>query len=985
MVSIYGFEIVKEEFIKELNTKARLFRHLKTGARLLSLENKDENKVFGISFRTPPPDSTGLPHIMEHSVLGGSRRYPVKEPFVELLKGSLKTFLNAFTQPDSTCYPVASQNLKDFYNLVEVYLDAVFYPLLSPYTLQQEGWHYELDSLDAPLTFKGVVFNEEKGAYSDPDGLLYKHVKEALFPDNVYGVDHGGDPLHIPDLTYAQFKAFHRAYYHPSNAYIFFYGDDDPEARLRLLDTWLKDFEPLKVDSAIALQPRFAQPKKLEFPYDVSAEDGEEASKKAMLTVNWMLDETRDPELALAFGILAHILVGTPASPLRKALIDSGLGEDLAGAGLDESTRQVYFSTGLKGIALEDADKVEQLVLETLGKLVEGGIDPDMIAAAMNTVEFRLRENNTGFYPQGLSLMLGALSTWLHDDDPLKPLAFEAPLSAIKTQLEPGSRYFERLISEYFLKNPHRLTVLLKPDPEIGRQKEEAEKERLAQVRAELSQAELHAILENTAELKRRQVAPDSPEALATIPGLQLADLDKQTRLIPIEVTEQDGSVVGNQVANQVLYHDLFTNGIVYLDLGFDLHLLPQEYLPYVTLFGRSLLEMGTEKEDFVKLSQHIGRSTGGITSSPFTSMRRGGGKSVGRLFFRGKATLDNAAELLAILQDVLLTARLDNHERFKQIVLEEKAAEEAGLIPAGHRVVNTRLRALFNEADWAAEQIGGPSYLFFLRRLAERVDADWPGVLADLEAVRSLLVNRRGLLGNVTVDGESWKVFQPELRSFLASLPSLPVKLQSWKVVGGIPFEGLSIPAQVNYVGKGADLFKLGYSLHGSVQVILNFLRTTWLWERVRVQGGAYGGSASFDNRSGVFTYLSYRDPNLLKTIQNYDGTSQFLKEIDEARLSREELVKSIIGAIGELDAYQLPDAKGFTSMIRYLVGETDPLRQQHRDQLLGTTVADFKSFGEVLHKVNEAGKVVVVGSHEALQAANQEREGWLTVQKLL
>jgi len=984
MVSIHGFELDKGEFIKELNTKARLFRHVKTGARLLSLENKDENKVFGISFRTPPPDSTGLPHIMEHAVLCGSRRYPVKEPFVELLKGSLKTFLNAFTSPDKTTYPVASQNLKDFYNLVEVYLDAVFYPLLVPHTLQQEGWHYELDSLDDPLTYKGVVFNEMKGAYSDPDSLLGKHVQEALFPDNVYGLDSGGDPLHIPDLTYAQFKTFHQTYYHPSNSYIFFYGDDDPEQRLRLMNTWLKDFELLKVDSAIALQPRFAQPKKLEFPYDVSEGEGGEGGKKAMLTTNWVQAAVGDSQLILTLDMLGYILVGTPASPLRKALIDSGLGEDLAGVGGDD-TRQVFFSTGLKGIALEDADKVERLVLETLKKLVKEGIDPDMTAAAVNTYEFRLRENNFGSFPQGLVLMLRALSTWLHDDDPLKPLAFEAPLSAIKTQLEPGNRYFEHLIEEYFLKNPHRATVLLKPDPAIGRQKEEQEKESLAKVRAGLSQAELQAILENTAELKRRQVAPDSPEALATIPGLQLSDLDQQIRLIPLQVTEQEGSVVGNQVANQVLYHDLFTNGIVYLDLGFDLHTLPQEYLPYVTLFGRSLLEMGTEKEDFVKLSQHIGRSTGGITSTSFTSMRRGGEKSVGRLFLRGKATLDKAAELLAILQDVLLTARLDNRERFIQIVLEEKAAEEAGLIPAGHRVANTRLRALFNEADWAAEQIGGPSYLFFLRRLAERVDADWPGVLADLEAVRSRLVNRRGLLCNVTVDGESWNAFQPRLAGFLAALPSDQGRLQTWKAGGGIPFEGLSIPAQVNYVGKGADLFKLGYSLHGSVQVILNFLRTTWLWERVRIQGGAYGGMAVFDIRSGIFTYLSYRDPNLLKTIQNYDGTSQFLKEIDEARLSREELVKSIIGAIGELDAYQLPDAKGFTSMIRHLVGETDALRQQYRDQLLGTTVADFKSFGEVLHKVNEAGKVVVVGSQEALQAANQEREGWLTVQKLL
>ena len=743
------------------------------------------------------------------------------------------------------------------------------------------------------------------------------------------------------------------------------------------MDTWLKDFEPLQVDSHIALQPRFTQPKKLEFPYEVSAEEGEEGGKKAMLTVNWMLDEARDPELSLALGILGHILVGTPASPLRKALIDSGLGEDLAGGGLGEDTRQVTFSTGLKGIALEDAGKVESLVLETLKSLAAEGIDPDMTAASVNTIEFNLRENNFGSFPRGLMLMLVAMSNWLHEGDPIQSLAFDAPLSAIKAQLTPENRYFERLIQEYFIHNPHRVTVLLKPDAELGRQKEEDENARLSKVREGLSQADLQAILENTAELKRRQVAPDSLEALATIPGLGLADLDKQIRTIPVEA--------GELASARVLFHDLFTNGILYLDLGFDLHALPGEYLPYMNLFGRALLEMGTEKEDYVKLSQHIGRSTGGIHASAFTSMVRGEAKSAALFLLRGKATLDKTAELLSILGDVLLTARLDNPERFRQMVLEEKASQEAGLIPMGHSVANLRLRALFNEADWANEQMDGPSYLFFLRKLAERVESDWQGVLADLETMRKALINRSSLVCNVTINAVGWQKFQPELGGFLEMLPSAQIDRQTWKPSGGIPFEGLSIPAQVNYVGKGADLFKLGYKLHGSVQVILNFLRTTWLWERVRVQGGAYGGMARFDTRSGVFTFLSYRDPNLVKTIENYDGTAGYLQKVNEERLSQPELVKSIIGAIGELDAYLLPDAKGFVSMVRLLVGETDELRQQFRDQLLATSLVDFQAFGAVLEKANEAGKVVVVGSAEALQAANQEREDWLTVQKLL
>ena len=971
MTSMHGFELLKEQDIPELNTRARLFRHLKTGAELLSLENDDENKVFGINFRTPPSDSTGLPHIMEHSVLCGSRKYPLKEPFVELIKGSLKTFLNAFTYPDRTCYPVASQNLQDFYNLIDVYVDAVFHPLITPFTLQQEGWHYELDEPDAPLRYKGVVFNEMKGAYSSPENLLGRHIQRSLFPDTTYGVDSGGDPQEIPDLTYAQFKAFHENYYHPSNARIYFYGDDDPEQRLRLMDGYMQEFKRLEVDSNVDLQPPFAEPSRLTIPYDAGQEtDG----KKWMLATNWVLTDTLDPRSALSLQILSYILVGTPASPLRKALIDSGLGEDLVGGGLSGELRQITFSTGLKGAAGEDVDKIERLVLDTLADLVEQGIDPDMIAAAINTIEFRLRENNTGAYPRGLLLMLRALTTWLYDGDPLAPLAFEAPLAAIKENLRQDPRYFENLIHACLLENPHRSTVILEPDPLVRQRQEAAEEERLQNVRQSLGQANIQAIVENTRQLKRLQETPDPPEALAAIPSLKLEDLDRKIKRIPLDVSEQYG--------DKVLYHDLFTNGIVYLDLGFNLGSLPQETLPYVSLFGRALLEMGTDREDFVKLSQRIGSQTGGIRATAFTSALRQADQAAAWLFLRGKAITGQSQELLAILRDVLLTARLDNRERFRQMVLEEKADLEAALVPAGHRLVNTRLRSLFNTADWASEQMGGINYLFFLRQLAEMVDQDWPSVQAKLEQMRRILVSRGNMLANVTLDEGSWGQFQLQLSDFLSGLPDGAVEQAAWTPVRTPRFEGLTIPAQVNYVGKGADLYALGYELDGSVSVIANYVRTTWLWERVRVQGGAYGGFISFDHHSGVLTFLSYRDPNLLSTLENFNQTGHFLRNLD---LSQEELTKSIIGAIGELDAYQLPDAKGYTSMLRYLTGDDDESRQRRREQVLDTTVADFRAFGEVLEAVKEAGRVVVLGSQEAIGKANEARGEWLEVKKVL
>jgi hypothetical protein len=508
----------------------------------------------------------------------------------------------------------------------------------------------------------------------------------------------------------------------------------------------------------------------------------------------------------------------------------------------------------------------------------------------------------------------------------------------------------------------------------VGAEREAAEKARLEQVRSALSQEELLKVTENTRLLKQRQEAPDLPEALATIPVLKLSDLDRQNKLIPLSELDLNG--------NRVLYHDLFTNGILYLDLGFDLHNLPQEYLPYVPLFGRALLELGTQSEDFVKLSQRIGRDTGGIHASPLTSLRRGTREGVTWLFIRGKATVEKSQMLLDILRDVLLTVKLDNCERFRQMVLEEKAGHEAGLVPSGHRIINSRLRGQFDEAGWAAEQMNGVGYLFFLRRLADEVENNWPAVLEKLEHVRRMLVNRKAILSNVTLDEKNWQKFQPLLGSLLESLPEGSSQRAAWNPPAPGKAEGLAIPAQINFVGKGANLYQLGYELNGSMAVITNYLASTWLWERVRVQGGAYGAFGLFDHRSGVFTFLSYRDPNLLKTLEIYDRTGQFLRQLE---LSQAELTKAIIGAIGELDAYQLPDAKGFTSTVRYLVGDTDEKRQHYREQVLGTSLADFHALGEVLEKASQVGRIVVMGSQDALQEANAGRESWLEVNKVL
>lgn len=956
------YELLRDEHINEINTRARLYRHRATGAEVLSLENDDENKVFGITFRTPPADSTGLPHIMEHSVLCGSRKYPVKEPFVELMKGSLNTFLNAMTYPDKTCYPVASQNLQDFYNLVDVYLDAVLHPRIEPHVLQQEGWHYELDDMDGPLTFKGVVFNEMKGAYSQPEAVLGEQIQHSLYPDTPYALDSGGDPTAIPNLTYEQFKRFHETYYHPSNARIYFYGNDDPARRLEILDDYLQDFEAIPVESAIPVQQPFAQPRRIEAAYEV-APDQDDA--KAFVTVNWLLPEIGDPEMTLGLALLEQVLIGTPAAQLRKALIDSGLGEDLTGSGLETGMQPMFFSTGLKGVDPVNVDQVEKLVLDTLAQIALSGVDADNIAAALNTIEFRLRENNTGSYPRGLVIMLRSLEPWLHGKDPLAPLAFEAPLKSIKDRLAAGEAYLEHLVEGYLVNNSHRTTVVLRPDPALAEKRAAAEQERLAQARAAMHESDLADVIAQTRQLKTIQETPDSPEALATIPMLDRSDLEREIRRIPSELLESE--------PGKILFHDLFTNGILYLDLGFDMHVLPQELLPYMPLFGQALLETGTRDETFVQLLQRIGRTTGGIRPVMLTSQVRGKGQGIAWFFLRGKAMADQTGELLAILGDVLAGARLDDRERFRQMALEEKASLESRLIQAGHAVINSRLKARYNETDWANEQMGGVSYLFFLRDLIQRIDADWPSVQAALESIRQTLVRRGSALANVTIDAQRFQNLRPQIDSFLSGLPEGAASRAAWGLPDLPAAEGLTIPAQVNYVGKGGDLYRLGYSLHGSAFVISNFLRGTWLWEKVRVQGGAYGGFCTFDNQSGVFNFLSYRDPNLAQTLQAYDGTARFLQELE---LSEAELTKSIIGTIGDLDAYQLPDAKGYTALRFYLLGYTDEQRQQLRDQVLATSQEDFRQFGAALERLNQEAAVVVLGSAGAIESSGLLRE---------
>ncbi|WP_028573857.1 insulinase family protein [Desulfonatronovibrio hydrogenovorans] len=955
------YTLIEERDISEINSRARLFEHKKTGARVLSLTNQDENKVFSINFRTPPKDNTGVPHILEHSVLCGSRKYKVKEPFVELLKSSLQTFLNAVTFPDKTCYPVASQNLQDFYNLMDVYLDSVFFPRITRHIFEQEGWHYELENLDSPLKYKGVVFNEMKGAYSSPDSLLADYSQQSIFPDSTYGFDAGGDPQAIPDLTYDDFVDFHKKLYHPSNAFIFFYGDNPEQERLEKLAEYLDQFSRMDADSSIVPQQKKNLNQRLVKTYSASAD----SSSKTYLTINWLLPETHDPELNLSLRILDFILTGMPASPLRKALIDSGLGEDLTGAGLETDILQMYYSTGLKGIEPANLGKVEKLINSTLDQLAAQGIDPEIITAAINSLEFALRENNTGSFPRGLAVMFRALTTWLYDHSPFILLEFSRTLDGIKSKINTGEKVFEQLIRKYLLDNTHRSVVILEPDPGLGAVIQEKEDLRLQEVRLRLSQEDLQDIVQNTAELKQAQARPDDPAELARIPRLKRADLEKELRITPKQEGEAEGV--------RFLFHPQPTAGIFYLDLGFDLHFLPREYLAYVPLFGRALLEMGTARHDFVRMTTRIRQKTGGISPVTFTHTRMGGQDGVCYLFLRGKSLPENTSELFHIIKEIIADVDLDNRERFRQIVLEEKAGMEQSLIPAGHRFVGMRLKAGSSEADWAQEQMSGISYLLFLRKLTARIDSDWDQVLRELKEIRRLLFHKKALLANLTAEQESFQSNLELFKGFAENLPQLDLASSSWVTAWPSSREAIIIPAQVNYVGKSINLEQTGYTFHGSSLVATRLLRAGWLWDQVRVQGGAYGAFGSYDHLSGVMAFASYRDPNILDTLKAFDGSGTFLMS---EGMDGDEVEKAVIGAIGEMDSYQLPDARGFSSTARHLAGITQEYRQAIRDQILSSTLDHFKEFGRALDKglKNSPDMICIMGGEAQVDKAAEE-----------
>eukprot|EP00934_Nitzschia_sp_Nitz4_P007392 Nitzschia sp. Nitz4//scaffold3_size479765//55688//59203//NITZ4_000022-RA/size479765-processed-gene-0.48-mRNA-1//1//CDS//3329550524//7382//frame0 len=1000
-----AYDVIQRDFIQEYGAATTLYRHRKSGAELLSVTNDDDNKVFGITFRTPPEDSTGVPHILEHSVLCGSRKYKTKDPFVQLLQGSLQTFLNAFTYPDRTCYVVASQNTKDFYNLINVYTDAVFHPraINDPMVHAQEGWHLELENKDDPLIYKGVVYNEMKGVYSSPEALLGRASQESVFPDNTYGVDSGGDPKCIPDLSFEQFADFHKKFYHPSNSRIYFSGDDDVLARLDIMDEYLREFDDApawKEGSVIQWQKKsFAEPKSEKIPYPVSAEQPEHH----IVTINWLLNDkpfTAFEELSI--GILNHLLMGTTSSVLRKALTESGLGEAIVGGGISDELLQATFSVGLKGVKPEDVPKVEQLILDTFEEVAAEGFEEDAIASSMNTAEFAMREFNTGSFPKGLSLMLGAMSHWLYDASPTERLKFEAPLAELKDSIaDSGSAVFQQLIKDFILSNTHRTTTEMVPSRTLEAEELKEEEERLAKIKEGLSDEQISQIIDTTNKLKELQASEDTPEQRATIPTLELQDIKREVTEYPIAVSDNE-----NNSGVTVLRHELgSTSGIAYAILAVDLSNLPVEDIALLPLFTRMLKENGAGPYDQVALSRQIGMHTGGLGVSVMNTAVHPSGSARGKvldgnylqtkLILKGKATSDKTEELFSLMKMVLTEARFDSKTRVIEMLKEMKAGAESRIQQSGHATVNMRMKARYRVGGYIDEMMSGITQLETLTSLLKQAEEDWPTLLSRFENMRKAILDeetcRDGMMLDITGDAAVLETIQPSVDTFLNALPGnpaggklpnfyeerhpwVPVIREKMSTLAPVEDEGFVVPTQVSYVGKGGLAYEEGEDVSGAAQVVARFLSNGYLWDNVRVMGGAYGGFCSFSPHSGFMSFLSYRDPNLSKTLDVYDAAADSL--IAAAGHFKEDpvgLAQMIIGAIGDMDGSLSPDQKGSVAMQRWLVNETAEERQKYRNQILDTKPEDFNDFGERL-KALKKPSVAVVSSQASFEAAAKD-----------
>ncbi|MGM9973549.1 MAG: insulinase family protein [Clostridiaceae bacterium] len=952
--NIFGFKLMEKHELKEIKSNALIFIHEKSGARLLKLENSDDNKVFSIGFKTPPENSTGVAHIIEHSVLCGSEKYRSKEPFVELLKGSLNTFLNAMTFSDKTIYPVASRNTKDFHNLIDVYLDAVFNPLIysEPLIFMQEGWHYEMNSPEDDLIINGVVYNEMKGVYSSPDSLLYRYIPSSLLPDTTYGVDSGGDPDEIPELSYEEFIAFHKKYYHPSNSFIYLYGNGKLEEELRLIDEYISKYPKREEVLSIPDQKAFNELKEYSIPYTI--DEDEEKEGKTYLSLNFAIGTALDTELTLAFQILTYLLLQNPAAPLKKALIEADLGKTVIGD-FDSSSKTPIFSVVVRNSDENKQEKFKKVFYETLRELVDKGIPKNIIEGSINYQEFLLRESDFRGYPKGIIYYISAMETWLHGESPILSLQYEENLMKIKSAL--NTDYFERLIDKYILNNNHCSLLILKPEPGLGIKHNQALEEKLRKYKEGLSPEEIQKIIKNTKELRIRQEAEDSEEILKTIPMLELKDVSPEAEKLPMVVREEEKI--------KVLYSNVFTNKIGYINLLFNTKHIPEELIQYTRLLGNLLSKINTENYSYEEIVNMININTGGISFSVSSTVERNNHSSFNPLFIiKGKALIDKLPELTRLILEIINHSVFTEKDRILNIIREEKSKLENTIYNSGNAIASLKVLSYLSSKGVYDEKVRGFSYYKFLCDLEDNYEERYSDIVSKLSLIKDEIFNLNALTISYTVEEEHYNSIKDMAKSFAEGLSKSEINPCDYSFVPKADNEGLTTEAKIQYVAKGFNYKALGYNYSGAFRVIENILTLDYLWNKVRVIGGAYGVSVNILKDGSVYI-SSYRDPNLSETVEAYNTIGDYLSNLN---LTDRELTKYILGTVSRLDFPLTPSMVGEISYMRYLAGITYEDLQKERDEILNLSLDKIKEYSKMFNKGMELDYICVLGNNKKI-----------------
>ena len=952
-----SYRLVEKKKIEDLNSMSYLLEHKKSGARIALLSNDDENKVFYIGFRTPPEDSTGVAHILEHSVLEGSRDFPVKDPFIELAKGSLNTFLNAMTYPDKTVYPVASCNDKDFQNLMHVYLDAVFYPNIykEPKIFEQEGWHYEMESPEDELSINGVVYNEMKGAFSSPDDVLEREITNILFPDTSYSNESGGDPEAIPDLTYEQFLDFHRKYYHPSNSYIYLYGNMDMAEKLEYLDeAYLSHFDRITVDSEIGVQAPFEACAEAGKFYPITESEPEEDN--TYLTYNIVVGDSLDRERYIAFQILDYALCSAPGAPLKQALLDKGIGKDIYSY-YESGIRQSYFTIVAKNANLDRKAEFVECIEENLRSLSQKGIDKKALRAGLNFYEFRYREADFGSYPAGLMYGLQVLDSWLYDD--AKPfIHIEAGETYKKLREKAETSYFEDLIRECMLENTHKGILTLAPRKGLAEERDRILTEKLAALKESFGSEQIQEVVEETHALLEYQETPDSKEALATIPLLKREDIRKEAEPLVNEIRKTGDTTV--------MYHDIFTNHISYFRFLFDVKQVPEELFPYIGILKSVLGYMDTENFTYGELFHEINMETGGITSvTNFFTNARNLSDCLVTFEMKAKTLEDNLPRTVQLVQEIMLKSKFDDGKRLYEILAELKSRLQSNLISSGHSVAASRAMSYFSRPAAIQEQVNGMPFYRLVADLEKNFDSRREDLQHKLEALVRCIFRPENLMLDYVGTEDHYEEFIALAGQVKEALYKEPVETKPFVIEPVKRNEGFLSASQVQYVCRAGNFINKGLAYTGALKVLKVMMSYEYLWQEIRVKGGAYGCMCAF-GKSGDSYFVSYRDPNLKSTVEAYEKAADFIEAFDG---DERTMTQYIIGAVSELDTPLNPAAKGLRGMSSYLTNQTYEDYQRERDELLGADVNTIRSLAAVIRAFMEDDCLCVVGNDNRLK----------------